>query len=120
MFISDYIEIRKSNLHGLGVFAKKDIPTRTKVEVSPGILLTKKPQDKLFKYCYSHNQKPWAVLFPTGYLPLYNSSSNANVRVSIDCNKNLITVIAKININKDEELLHDYETFRKKYGDLHI
>ena len=52
MFISDYIEIRESNLHGLGVFAKKDIPKRTKIEVSPGILLTKKPQNILFKYCY--------------------------------------------------------------------
>ena len=28
MFISDYIEIRESNLHGLGVFAKKDIPRK--------------------------------------------------------------------------------------------
>jgi hypothetical protein len=120
MFISDYIEIRKSNLHGLGVFAKKDIPTRTKIEVSPGILLTKKPQDKLYKYCYTHNQKPWAVLFPLGYLGLYNSSSKPNIRVSIDCNKNLITITSKININKDEELLHNYEAFRKSYGDLHI
>tara|TARA_R110002074_G_scaffold305818_3_gene476918 strand:+ start:316 stop:678 length:363 start_codon:yes stop_codon:yes gene_type:complete len=118
MFISDYIEIRESNLHGLGVFAKKDIPARTKVEVSPGILLTKKPQNKLFKYCYSHNQKPWAVLFPLGYLGLYNSSSNPNIRVSVDCDKNLITVTTKVNINKGEELLHDYEIFRKKAGDL--
>jgi len=118
MFISDYIEIRESNLHGLGVFAKKDIPARTKIEVSPGILLTKKPQDILFKYCYSHNQKPWAVLFPTGYLGLYNSSSNPNTRVSIDCEKNLITVITKVYINKGEELLHDYEIFRKKEGNL--
>ena len=118
MFISDYIEIRESNLHGLGVFAKKDIPKRTKIEISPGILLTKKPQDKLFKYCFSHNQKPWAVLFPLGYLGIYNSSSKPNIRVSINCEKNLITVITKTNIKKDSELLHDYEFFRKKEGDI--
>ena len=118
MFISDYIEIRESNLHGLGVFAKKDIPARTKVEVSPGILLTKKPQNKLFKYCYSHNQKPWAVLFPLGYLGIYNSSSDPNIRVSINCEKNIITIISKTNIKKGSELLHDYENFRKNYGDL--
>lgn len=118
MFISDYIEIRESNLHGLGVFAKKDIPKRTKIEISPGVLLTKKPQDILFKYCYSHNQKPWAVLFPLGYLGIYNSSSNPNIRVSVNCEKNLITVTTKIDIKKDLELLHDYEAFRKREGDL--
>tara|TARA_R110002012_G_scaffold118234_1_gene266382 strand:+ start:96 stop:458 length:363 start_codon:yes stop_codon:yes gene_type:complete len=118
MFISDYIEIRESNLHGLGVFAKKDIPKRTKIEVSPGILLTEKPQDILFKYCYSHNKKPWAVLFPTGYLGLYNSSSDPNVKASVNCEKNIITISALIDIKKDSELLHNYESFRKKEGDL--
>lgn len=118
MFISDYIEIRESNLHGLGIFAKKDIPKRTKIEVSPGILVTKKPQEKLFKYCFSHNYKPWGVLFPLGYIGIYNSSSEPNVRCKIDCVNNTLSISTKIDIKKDTELLLDYEAFRKREGDL--
>ena len=33
-FVSDKIEVRKSSIHGLGVFAKENIPADTVIEIS--------------------------------------------------------------------------------------
>ena len=83
-----YIEIKKSPLHGRGVFAKKNCKAGTILEIAPLILLSAEEREflrytMLFDYYFVVDSPDFAVAMGLGASSLYNHSQEANAAYSI-------------------------------------
>ena len=109
------VEVRKSPLHGLGIFAFEDIEKHECIERAPVLafhrdtmlhLASEHAEHVLHDYVFSWVQGQVAVCL--GYGSLYNHSNDSNVtfqaRTDIPC----IEFIAKRDIVLGEELLVHY------------
>jgi len=119
-FVSDKIEVRKSSIHGLGVFAKENIPADTVIEISRllrlGWRMAYQNDPVIRDYCWGnlgweceqckiHGPHSYLAL---GYGSLYNHMDSPNTNMSLDFNHNTMMVKTKRDINKDEELFVCY------------
>jgi SET domain-containing protein len=78
-----FIEIKKSQNKGLGIFATETIKEGTLIETSPVILLspedTKKIDDThLYNYYFSWEDDQKSSAIALGYVSLYNHQVNSN------------------------------------------
>jgi SET domain-containing protein len=98
------IEIKKSNIHGKGVFAKTFIPKNTQlycdiIEIEKNIL-------NKYQYPWNGNIKCVCV----GFGSFFNSSNKPNVKINKIDKINLIKYFITLkNIQKGEELTLNYK-----------
>jgi hypothetical protein len=120
--ISEYAEIKESKIHNKGVFAKKDIPKRTKIIEYVGEKITKsesqKRAEKQLKKSKNHTVDGGVYIFelnkkydidgkvswnPAQYI---NHSCSPNCEVEII--KGKIWIISLRKIKKGEEISYNY------------
>lgn len=119
-YTSDKIEIRKSPVHGLGVFAKQFIPKEETVEVCKLLKLGWRmayQHDPIIKdYCWGNSGckcDQCKMHGPSSYLALgfgsiYNHSDDPSIKLKFDYENQMFSAIAARDIEKDEELFVTY------------
>ncbi len=115
LYYNNKIEVRKSDIHGFGVFAKKEIKSGELLEECHYIQITKEASKDVYirKYFYHwprHREaKVFALVFGNG--SIYNSSSSKkemNADWKCDENQNLYIFKAVKDIPADTEILIYY------------
>jgi SET domain-containing protein len=100
--------IKKSNIHGKGVFAENLIPKGTILtcdilEVTPHKLINE----------YVFNYRPDIKYIHIGFGSFLNSSKNPNLKhIKVDINTKVSYFEVLNDINKDEELFLDYGGYK--------
>ena len=128
---SEYIELKPSIIHNLGVYASKDIAKGTKIIEYVGNKLTKtqadKRADEILEASQKDNSKGMVYIFelnkkydidgevPYNTAKYINHSCNPNCEVEII--KGKIWVIALKDIKKGEELSYNYGYDFEDYQD---
>ena len=119
LYTSNKIEVRKSTIHGYGVFAKEDIK---KGELLEECHIAKGTTEKAYgidriKYTWPKNggslptDKAFPYAIALGYGSIYNSSISAEQTTAdweTDIDNELIIFTAINDIKKDEEILIYY------------
>jgi len=106
------IQIKRSPLHGFGVFAKKDIKRGEVIEDAPYIQITQRWKDvpsKLKEYVFTDpygKDNQFLVVFGSG--SIYNHSDKNNCKYEIDNTKRVMQYISKRDIKKGEEIFVNY------------
>lgn len=98
---------------GRGVFATKDIPKGTIVEISPVIVLSVKDRSvvensKLTNYIFEWGDSRRKAALALGYVSMYNHSYNANCEYEMDYDEENITVKTVKPVKKGDELCINY------------
>ena len=111
--ILPHLVIAPSGSRGRGVFATRNIPGNTIVEISPVIVLSKKEREaiektKLFSYIFEWGAKKTMGCLALGYVSLYNHEYTSNCNYDMDFEHNLITIRTLRKIKKGEELCVNY------------
>lgn len=105
------IEVKRSNIHGRGVFASKSIKHGSIIEIAPlisNIEFSEIKQTHLRDYVIGmlpRNSGKCAVML--GYASIYNHSDNNNAVWSF-INDEMLIVVAKRDIEEGEEILVSY------------
>lgn len=103
------IEIRQSNIHGKGVFAKKDMLKNT--ELICDVLVFNKKETILNDYHFPWDKNLSSICI--GFGSFFNHSKIPNVKIkSIDKKKQIKTFILLKNIKKGEELTLCYNKLK--------
>lgn len=98
------IYVKKSRLHGYGVFAAKTLKKGEKIEECYALI--SKGGDKVLEDFY-FDAKGKSALF-TGYGSIYNHSEDPNADYTINIKKRLATIKANRTIRKGEEIFVSY------------
>jgi SET domain-containing protein len=126
-YVSDKICLKKSEIHGLGVFAKQDIKEQEKIEVCKLLRLGWRmayQHDPVVKdYCWGNMScacEQCKIHGPTTYLALgygsiYNHSDNPNSNISFDYKNQVFVVVASRDISNGEEIFVTYGDSYWKY-----
>jgi len=96
--------VKKSSMHGYGVFAAKTIKKGEKIEQCYFIIT--KGGDKGLEDFYFDVKGKYAVL--TGYGSIYNHSEEPNVDYTFNIKKRIATIKTARTIRKGEELFISY------------
>lgn len=113
LYQSPNIEIRKSPIHGYGVFATTDIPSGSLLEECTFIPIPEGVRND-YVFWYPRGGTPntenhkfsHVVIF--GYGSLYNHGDNANATWTTDIDANIFLFHAQLDIKKNEEILIYY------------
>ena len=103
-FFQSKLIVKKSPMHGYGVFAAKNFKKGEKIEVCY-IILTKGGDKKLEDYYFDADGK-YAVF--TGFGSIYNHSDDANADYIINSKRLVATIKADRRIRKGEEIFVSY------------
>ena len=98
------VVVKKSNLHGYGVFAEKNIKKGEKIEECYFILT--KGGDKVLDDFYFNAKGKDAVFL--GFGSIYNHSTDPNADYTINLKKRLATIKASTSIPKGKEIFISY------------
>jgi len=103
------IEIRRSVIHGWGVFAKQKINQYTLLEEAPYFAvpdeqLSYAPECERYSYWLTDNSQ----LIGMGYAGLYNHSDSANASYEIDYVNQVIRHYSIFDIEANQEITLDY------------
>lgn len=98
------IFVKKSKMHGYGVFAGKNYKKGEKIEECY-FLLTRK-DDKYFEDFYFDAKGKNAILL--GYGSIYNHMDDPNADYNINVKKKIATIKAQKSIRKGEEIFVTY------------
>jgi len=115
MRVNEWVEIRKSKVHGNGGFAAKDIPKDTRVIEYVGRKMTKTESDKQQD---KEQKDAWVGVFELNKTTdidgsvEWNHAKNLNHSCDPNCETDIIRghiyIIALRKIKKGEELTYDY------------
>jgi SET domain-containing protein len=109
---SSDIEVRKSDVHGYGVFAKNDIRTGQILEECHLLLWDKSlghgDYMRSYRFSFPRYAKEHENCLPLGFGCIYNCSENPNIEWKCDEENKLIIFYTIKNIKKDKELYHNY------------
>ena len=118
LIINPKIEVKKSLIHGYGVFAKENIKPNEILEECHFMSIIMDPSEiyppilsnltKYYFYYISKNTSP-ELAWPFGNACIYNSSSTPNAYFKIDTKRRLFIFYSNKNIFKGEEIYHNYE-----------
>ena len=98
------IIVKKSRLHGYGVFATHNIRKGEKIEAC--YVLISRGGDKVLQDYYFDAKGKYALF--TGFGSIYNHADEPNVDYSINITKRIATFKANKTIRKGEEIFVDY------------
>ena len=119
IYRSTSIEVRRSPIHGWGLYATEKIKELDVLEVAPYFLV---PVDELNQayQCerYSYPITDLTSLIGHGYAGLYNHSSNPNAAYEIDLIDETIKHYALRDIEKGEEVTINYGEDNVAYYNL--
>tara|TARA_R110002020_G_scaffold194547_1_gene395434 strand:- start:177 stop:560 length:384 start_codon:yes stop_codon:yes gene_type:complete len=117
------IEVRKSILHGWGVFAINDIPKDALLEECHGLFLSRDEFKKVRTIpgigCNSFAIKN-EIIIPYGYGAIYNSRKDNNVTIKFNKEKRTLDFYTKKDVKANEELFLNYEFARLMYKNKNI
>ena len=106
-----HIELRKSAIHGYGVFATEDIPSDTILEEVSFIAVPDNvAHDYVFQYPRGGTPLSETIgiktehALPLGYACIYNHSDNANASWRTDTMNRLFVFFTVSEIKKDDEI----------------
>jgi SET domain-containing protein len=107
------VYIKNSKIHGIGVFASKNINKDEVVEICPVIILNPKDTSivdgtSLFDYYFSWGEDDISSAIALGYGSIYNHSYKPCAEYGKDCLKKELTFTAIKRIKKDEEITVNY------------
>ncbi len=105
------ISVKKSKLHGRGVFAKIDIKKKEIIEECPVILIPIKEEkllDKTFLHNYYFEWDKNNIAIILGYGSIYNHSYNANAEFDSNPKNKTMFLTAIKNIKKGDEITVNY------------
>jgi len=116
VFIDKRLEVKKSPLHGWGVFSKQDIKAHELIESAPVILCHQSIKESLFEInnCrhilmdYPFTWQEGNVAYAMGWAPLYNHSNDNNCVWRQNYDLNTIEITTVKNIKLGEELTVKY------------
>jgi len=112
LFFNNKIELRKSPIHGWGVFAKDDINANEILEEIPYLILPieKGEASSLFlDHRYNFPTGDWKYqVMPMGFAAYYNHSNNANAGWYTDVENDIFVFTTNRFIKKDEEIFTYY------------
>jgi SET domain-containing protein len=113
IFQPEGIEIRRSSLHGNGVFAIREFKKGDTIEIAPVILLPGEEKALLqttflFGYYFLINDAEIPVALGLGYSSLYNHDYKANAAYGISLREKLITIKAWRPIRINDEIVLNY------------
>ncbi|NRF40128.1 SET domain-containing protein-lysine N-methyltransferase [Pedobacter foliorum] len=108
-----HIEVRESQLHGRGVFAKSKIIKGSLIEQAPIIFLSPQEKEilrftKLFNYYFLLDNLENPAAFSFGYASFYNHSPEANAFYTFSGKRNTINIYAYKTIEPDCEITINY------------
>lgn len=96
--------VKKSNLHGYGVFSKKTIKKGELIEEC--YIIISKGGDRVLEDFYFDAKGKYAIF--TGFGIIYNHSDDPNADYTINIKKRLATIKAKKTIPKGKEIFVTY------------
>jgi uncharacterized protein len=101
--------VNKSNIHGWGVFAKKNIRKGGIIEECPILVSAAEEKNpaEIQAYLFSGDTDDTTIII-LGYGCIYNHSAKNNADYYSDDDKNVIVFIANRNIKQDEEIFINY------------
>lgn len=105
------VQVKKSEIHGKGIFATKDIKKDEVIEVCPIIILNQEDtkiidNTSLYNYYFGWRNNGSAIVL--GYGSIYNHSYQPNARYNRDFINNNVIFIAIKPIRKGEEITVNY------------
>lgn len=121
--LSDWVEVRRSGIHGRGVFAKKRIPNQTRIIQYVGELIDKDESNKRgWEQMERHQETGEAAVYifnldeewdvdgntPQNSARLINHGCDHNCEAYIDEDEGEIWIWSTEDIKKDDELLFNY------------
>lgn len=119
LFHSDKIEIRKSPLHGYGVFAKDDITKGELLEECYYLEIGWSEEMEVYRFDFKDNQlgqtpageSPEKMVISLGFGSMYNASlpGEENGSISHDLDNEIFVFKSVKDIKKDEEILLYYD-----------
>ena len=101
----NHIYVKKSSMHGYGVFAGKKIRKGEKLEECY-ILISRRGGDKALEDYYFDVKGKYAIF--TGFGIIYNHSNDPNADYTINQKKRIVTIKASATIQKGEEIFISY------------
>lgn len=108
LIFNNKIEVRKSSIHGWGVFAKEDIKSGEILEESPFLIIPMSPGESssiFIDYRFNFPRNGWKYqVIPFGFSCLYNHSSEPNAGWETDVDNKLFIFFTRKDIKKDEEI----------------
>ena len=124
LFSSEKIEIRRSIIHGWGVFAKEAIEMGELLQECHGVMISSEDYEKCKTIsgiaCNSFRVSEDLYMIPYGYGAIYNSHSNQNVIASFNTESCIMSFYALRKIRENQELFLDYESARIKLLDQDV
>lgn len=112
LLFNNKIEVRRSPIHGWGVFAKENISANEILEENYFLILpiSKNESSSLFidyRYNYPRLKSEFQVI-PFGFSCIYNHSDNPNAKWETDEENKLFIFSSIKDIKKDEEIFTYY------------
>jgi SET domain-containing protein len=123
-YVNSKIMIHNSNVHGYGVFAREEIKEGETIEVCRLLRLAWRmayQSDPVIRdyvwgtvncpceQCKLHGPNAFIAL---GFGSIYNHKDEPNTTIKLDYEKGSMTVVAKTNIGRNEEI---FVTYGQKY-----
>jgi SET domain-containing protein len=107
------IFVAPSDLHGLGVFAARDMEAEEIIEVCPVIVFPRKDLEHidktvLYDYYFDWGDDGEWYAFGLGYASLYNHSVEPNAEYAMDFEAKTIDIFCLKPIAAGEEILINY------------
>ena len=103
------IEVRRSQLHGWGVFARQEIASGETLEEVPFVALGMESTALETVRYYWPREEPWeSMAIPAGFAMLYHHSDPSNADWETLDEERLFRFFAIRDIEKGEEILIDY------------
>lgn len=116
LFSSEKLEIRKSIIHGWGVFTKQDIKSGELLQECHGLFIGadryKEYQNNPEIACNAFRVANDLCMIPYGFGAIYNSNLNANIATIFDTKNMIMCFYAIKDIRSGSELFLNYEAER--------
>ena len=111
--IKPYLYLKKTTAKGRAVFTRERIATKTIIEESPVIVMSKVDRIHLDKtllhdYIFEWGEKKDRCCMALGYLPMYNHSYKSNCEYFMDFEEEIIQIKTIRIIEMEEELTINY------------
>jgi SET domain-containing protein len=111
--IKPYLYVKKSVKKGRGVFTKSSIPSRTVIEISPVIVLSRSDTNivdktRLHTYIFLWGSRLTRTCVALGYCSVYNHSFQPNCEYEMDFDADTMTIKTRRDIRRGEELFINY------------